>query len=735
MQNAIKERDLKANGDDDDNNSGEENNLSDDDDKDEQQDSEAEEEGIQSEIEALRTKKARERKRVVKKLRVVKAKRRKRAALGMDLNAIDVPGADGGKIFSLATITSGGMLEKAREVDLGLFTDDQLFPTPGEDEDGFDDGAGGVGNDVVRKDGTGKIVAQGEEDDIDEDTGYSYRLDREMDYAYDVYLKNTKDGEMKSGTKMAKLGKKSRKAKALKDAEEDEEMMMEEGEETLNEKDTKAYAKILQGPKDSDDDSDGQDEVERRPGDNLGNDDDDDGFHADPVTPKEHSKNLQKTKERRSKGEKEEEGNPLIYTLPQEPTSIKTARWFSNPLFESIGTTASLATMSKGQSSSGTSNKGDDIDSDADDQSNVNTEMDAVEQIGSDDENDLVKKKRRKGEKGRKASDDAKKSSKNGVLTADDVIAMMPKTDKQVRHEKRLKAIEKVEKKKARLSKRDDNPAGFDVVENDEDGTGRFARNNNKKSKLGDVSEVEKKKKLVDAKALIKAGLGKSKAYEKESDGFEVVAPAKPLPVNDTRQYNSDNEDYDSDDYAKTLALGTMMLRRSKAKSMVDASYNRFAWNDPEDLPDWFVDDENRNYRPQLPIPPALMERMKEKFRSLATKPIAKVAEARARKDRNARSKMAAAKKKAETVANSSEMSEATKLKAISRAMRGHDSSRPSKTYVVSKKGGGTKGGKGVKLVDKRMRSDKRGQAHADKKKKSGKTGGLTGGKKRRNHK
>jgi hypothetical protein len=49
---------------------------------------------------------------------------------------------------------------------------------------------------------------------------------------------------------------------------------------------------------------------------------------------------------------------------------------------------------------------------------------------------------------------------------------------------------------------------------------------------------------------------------------------------------------YDSGDERTTLALGTLMLRKSRAKKLVDASYNRFAWNDPTDLPEWFVDDE-----------------------------------------------------------------------------------------------------------------------------------------------
>ena len=89
---------------------------------------------------------------------------------------------------------------------------------------------------------------------------------------------------------------------------------------------------------------------------------------------------------------------------------------------------------------------------------------------------------------------------------------------------------------------------------------------------------------------------------------------------------------------------------------------------------------------------------------------------------------------KAETVANSSEMSEAMKLKAISKAMHGNDASRPGKTYVARSKGGGTKGGKGIKLVDKRMKNDKRSMDRAAKKRKNGKKGGMTGSKRRRQH-
>ncbi len=655
-------------------------------------DSEDEERKIQDEIEQMRSKKLREQKRIKKKERELAGKRRKRAALGMDLSSIELP--DQERMFSLTAITSKKGLEAAREIDLGHVTDEQIMIKDDDEED----------DDAVIRNEEGDVIAQGEADDIDEDTGYSYRLDRELDAAYDRYLSNTKSKGAKSGTKMAKRSKKAMRLKAAEQAQEDDDMMMDD--------DTKKYAEMLQGPKESDEDSSDDDE------EGGASSDDDDGFHSAPVTPAEHQK-IAKAK----KQDKEAiEQNPLIHRLAEESSSIKTARWFSNPLFEKIGTTSSFATMAGPKADRSDANA--DIDDYDDDSEEV------VEQLSSDDEAELTSKNGRKRGK-KSAQDNSGDGEDSGLLTAESVLAMMPKTDKQIRHEKRIKALERKERKlvrRARLAGEVD--GGFEVVEGEEDELDE--------EKVKNLSDAEKNK-LMEARALIKAGLGSGDG-QKESSGFEVVSASDSkkagslLPILDPREYNSDNEDYDSDDYAETLALGTMMLRKSKAKSLVDASYNRFAWNDPEDLPDWFLDDESKNYRPQLPIPPELMAKMKEKFISLAHRPITKVAEARARKNKRASSKLAAAKKKAESLANSSEMSEAMKLKAISKAMRGNDAQKPGKTYVVSSKGGGTRGGKGIKLVDKRMRNDKRGLERAQKKRKNGKKGGLTGSKRRRNH-
>lgn len=172
---------------------------------------------------------------------------------------------------------------------------------------------------------------------------------------------------------------------------------------------------------------------------------------------------------------------------------------------------------------------------------------------------------------------------------------------------------------------------------------------------------------------LIKRGIGKNGMVTASGvgSGFEIV-PAEPeynaltdslMPRADPRVYDSDNEDFDAHDRTRTLALGTMMLRHSKKKALVDASYNRFAWNDPKNLPSWFMDDEMRHNKPQLPIPNALLEQIKSRFQKTGTKEIKKVAEARMRKRKRAAMQLKNAKKQANVMAESNEVSERQKLK------------------------------------------------------------------------
>jgi AdoMet-dependent rRNA methyltransferase SPB1 len=616
----------------------------------EDDDSDKEEEAVQAEILEMRQRRLREKKRKKKKEREAAAKRRRSAALGMDMNGID--NAEHDKLFSLASITNAGDLAAASEVNLDEVTDEQIF---GDEEE-----------DVV----IGKPDPDDDDKSEEDPVERNERRADDLEEAYHTYLRNTKDGLAKSGTKMAKRSKKTQRLKMSEEAVEDEEMMLN-GAAGIGE-DTKAYVKLLQGDRGSDDDDDESSDEEG-----------DDGFNAEPMTPKDHANLMAKRKTVTGKS------NPLLHQFDEETTSARTARWFSNPIFESIA-----------QSTETSPSKMDDDASESD------------ASVASKDDESTTEAETSKGKTM------ASKKRKMIGLDADEVLESMPRTDKQIRHTRRLKSIARDERKKEKRARM------LGETEPDFEITAEVTDKDGMDEKLMNMSE-SKRNMILDAREQIKKGLGKAVEDDGVDTGFRVVSEddtrrsKRPVPVMDDRKYDSDHEDYDSEDYAETLALGTMMLRRSKEKSLVDASYNRYAWNDPGGMPEWFVDDEKKHYRPQLPIPQALVAKMKERMMALASKPIAKVAEARARKTRRAKTKLAAAKKQAESIANSSEISESMKLKAISKALRGQTAQKPGKTYVVAKKGrGGKAGGKGVKVVDKRMICDKRGLERAEKRKK-----------------
>ncbi|KAI9914827.1 hypothetical protein PsorP6_007928 [Peronosclerospora sorghi] len=300
--------------------------------------------------------------------------------------------------------------------------------------------------------------------------------------------------------------------------------------------------------------------------------------------------------------------------------------------------------------------------------------------------------------------------------TEDLILPEMPKTDKEIRHAKRKAAKERQERRALKKLKQEEKELDVELGTDFDVAAPANSDDDTELAKLDKRDAVSAEK-----KALIRSGMGAALKNEASvGDKIDVVAAGDEpddqlLPVRDDRKYHSDHEEYDVEDRAKTLALASMMVQKSKAKALIDASYNRYAWNDSEALPDWFVDDEEKHYRPQLPIPKTVLAQMKQRFLDMATKPVKKVAEARGRKQRLKLKKLKAAKKKATDIANVPDMSTREKLKAIERTMKGARLKKESKVYVVSTRGGrtktagGKKAGKGrVKLVDPRMKSDKR---------------------------
>lgn len=80
----------------------------------------------------------------------------------------------------------------------------------------------------------------------------------------------------------------------------------------------------------------------------------------------------------------------------------------------------------------------------------------------------------------------------------------------------------------------------------------------------------------------------------------------------------------------------------------MDDGFNRHAFDSKDDLPSWFLDDESKNYKSNVPITKEAVEALRAKQRALDARPIRKVAEAKARKQRRAIARVDKAMKKAD---------------------------------------------------------------------------------------
>ncbi|XP_060889614.1 pre-rRNA 2'-O-ribose RNA methyltransferase FTSJ3 [Labrus mixtus] len=202
---------------------------------------------------------------------------------------------------------------------------------------------------------------------------------------------------------------------------------------------------------------------------------------------------------------------------------------------------------------------------------------------------------------------------------------------------------------------------------------------------------------------------------------------------------------------AEGLALGAQIATSKKrARDLMDGSFHRFASSEEQwDVPEWFLVDEQKHRKKPVPVTKEMVEEFKQKWKEIDARPIKRVAEAKARKKRRMLKKMEQAKKKAEAVVNTVDISEREKtaqLKSIYKKA-GIGKEKREVTYVVSKKGAGKKvrrpaGVKGqFKVVDSRMKKDMRGMQRKEQHGKGGKgrggqskggRGGMKGGKGRR---
>ncbi|KAL3194345.1 hypothetical protein MRX96_016467 [Rhipicephalus microplus] len=142
------------------------------------------------------------------------------------------------------------------------------------------------------------------------------------------------------------------------------------------------------------------------------------------------------------------------------------------------------------------------------------------------------------------------------------------------------------------------------------------------------------------------------------------------------------------------LAIGTMMIKSRKAKrDIIDAGFNRYTFND-DNLPKWFVEEEKKHSKKMMPETAEMVAEYKAQLKAVNARPIKKVAEAKARKKLRAARKLEKARKRAETITEKLDMTDAEKAQQI----------RAIYKKVLRKKDDKGK----FKVVDPRMKKDLR---------------------------
>lgn len=166
----------------------------------------------------------------------------------------------------------------------------------------------------------------------------------------------------------------------------------------------------------------------------------------------------------------------------------------------------------------------------------------------------------------------------------------------------------------------------------------------------------------------------------------------------------------------EAVTIAQQLVNREKTKTqLINDGFNRHSLNSQEGLPSWFLDDEAKNYKSNLPITKEAVNALRARQRALDARPIKKVAEAKARKKYKAAQRLEKAIKKAEGVNATSDMTEREKAQQIEKLMRKGGKKEKKEVKLVVARGAhkGVKGRpKGVKgrytMVDSRMKKEVR---------------------------
>ncbi|KAJ1975938.1 AdoMet-dependent rRNA methyltransferase spb1 [Dimargaris cristalligena] len=174
---------------------------------------------------------------------------------------------------------------------------------------------------------------------------------------------------------------------------------------------------------------------------------------------------------------------------------------------------------------------------------------------------------------------------------------------------------------------------------------------------------------------------------------------------------------------ALTLAHNLINQRMTKT-DLLNQGFHRWAFNDTEGLPEWFVDDEQKHRVPNLPVTKEAVRIMREKMKALDARPIKKIAEAKARKKMKVAQRINKMQKTANAIADNEDMTEREKASTIHKVLNKQVKKEKKMPALVVARGsnrglkGRPTGVKGrYKMVDRRMKKEMRATKRKEKSK------------------
>ncbi|KAH0838389.1 FtsJ-domain-containing protein [Lanmaoa asiatica] len=221
-----------------------------------------------------------------------------------------------------------------------------------------------------------------------------------------------------------------------------------------------------------------------------------------------------------------------------------------------------------------------------------------------------------------------------------------------------------------------------------------------------------------------------------EASDFEIVPAGS---RDDTDMWNVEDENAEQvkqahiHQYGLTTAEAVTLAqqlvnRRTTKTNLLNDGFNRYSLNAKDGLPCWFLDDEAKHYKPNIPVTKEAVASLRARQRALDSRPIKKIAEAKGRKKLRAAQRLEKAMKKAEGVNATADVSEREKAQQIEKLMRkGTAKGKKKEVKVIVAKGPhrGIKGRpKGVKgrytMLDARMKKEVRAKKRSEKEKRKG---------------